>query len=327
MTIHTPSLTIPKHFDSTMRACFVACPQKYLLEFCYGLRPRGISIDLHAGACFAHAVETVGKLFYIEGFSLPDALSRAQVSFFHEWGDIEPPADRPHKSGKNRDNVWRAVESYFDMYPPAIDHVQPYFVEGHPTFEFTFAIPLDEETTGIGPWPLHPDGDPFIYCGRFDMLGEYGNRPCIRDEKTTGGSRSKNWADQWNVRAQFMGYVWAARKLGIDLDQVSIRGVFILKTKIDHEEAIKSYSDFMLARWLDQLRRDLWRLRQCYNSSHFDFNLGEACTSFGNCQFLHLCSMRDPKPFFEDFEVRFWNPLDANPTQDEAYSLASGGKA
>jgi hypothetical protein len=299
-------------------------------EFLLGLRPPGISIDLHAGGCFASAVEQVYRGVWEHNLNLEEALLRAQAKFFTEWGDVEAPEWK--KTAKTKDRVWEAVESYFQTYSPLTDHVRPYFNhEGKPTFEYTFAIPLEpawslEDALGVSPheadmgetvaklpsgvFPLHPNGEPFIYCGRFDMLGQYQDRPCVRDEKTTGSSIGRNWASQWDLRSQFMGYVWACQQSGIDLDTVVIRGIAIQMTQIVHAEAIKLYAPPIIEKWHEQLRRDMWRLRKAWDEGYFDYNLGDACTAYGQCQFLNACASQTPENWFTEFEVRRWNPLD-----------------
>lgn len=303
---------LPRHIDSTMISCFRSCPQKFWLEFVRGFRTPGISIDLHAGACFASAIENVGKSIYVDNKTLPEALAEAEVAYLFQWGDFEIPTYK--KTSKTRERVWEAVEDYFRTYPPNLDHVQPYMVAGAPTFEFTFAIPL--ETDAASAFPEHPDGGEFLYTGRFDMLGTYQDRPCVRDEKTTGSSIGQAWADQWNLRSQFIGYTWACQELDIPLDTVIVRGIAIQKTQIVHAEAIKVYSSHLRDRWLAQLRRDMWKIVDAYNNEAWDYNLADACSSYGGCMFRDVCSAPDPEPWLANFEVRHWNPLNKNPTEE-----------
>jgi hypothetical protein len=320
---------LPLHIDSTMRSCFVSCPQKFLLEFVHGLRPPGLSVDLHAGACFALALEATYRGLWEHKRPFDEALAAAHGLFLEAWGDFSPP---PYKStSKTKDRVWEAVESYFATYSPRTDHVQCYFDEsGKPTFEFTFAIPLEPacdsedyrrvvEDDKIPCFPLHPSGQPFLYSGRFDLLGNYNGRPCIRDEKTTGRGFTHDWSEHWSLRAQFLGYTWACQQAGIDLDTVVVRGVAIQKTQIQHTEAIKIYSQFLIDQWHEQLRRDLWRLRRAWDEGYFDYNLGETCTQYGLCQFMPVCSSppnhRDQ--WHSNYVVRHWNPLNKNPATEE----------
>lgn len=311
---------LPQHIDATMVSCFRSCPRKFYNEFILGLRPPGLSIDLHAGGAFAHALEVVRKEVFINARSLSEALVRANAAFEIYWGDFKIPE---HKTTNKRpDRVWSAVEEYFRQYPPLTDHIQPYFVDGKPTFEFTFAIPLDNpiEADNLNlHWPVHPvSGDPFLYTGRFDMMGEYLGNPVICDDKTSGTGHYSGWSEKWDLRSQFIGYTWACKQLGIAADTTVVRGVGILMKSIALAEAIKPYSDDLRAKWLEQLRRDLWRICDMWNSGYWDYNLGETCTSYGQCVFSTACQSANPEPWLKTFDVRRWNPVALDPTKDAA---------
>lgn len=322
---------LPLYIDATQRSCFVSCPQKFYKEFVLGLRPPGLSIDLHAGACFASALEETYRGIYEYGLSLEDALLRAHARFCVEWGDFQVPEWK--RTAKTMDRVWEAIagdgthdgRGYFQEYPPHTDEIKPYLTsEGRPTMEYTFDIPLEPITDTLewGGFPLHPSGQPFHYCGRFDMLGQRDGRPIARDEKT-GSSIGADWAGKWRLRSQFIGYVWALQSCGLPATEICVRGIAILKTKIVHAQSIQSYSQELIARWHEQLRRDLWRLRRSWDEGQWDFNLGETCTSYGNCVFLDSCTSGDPLRWLSDMEVRRWNPLDKNPARVEDPSVAA----
>jgi hypothetical protein len=302
-------MQLPQHIDSTMMNCFRSCPMKYYREYVQGLRPPGISIDLHAGACFASALEEVRKQIYGHGKPLGDALVLAQARFFVEWGDVEPPEWK--RTAKTKDRVWEAVEAYFQHHSPLTDHIQPYKkADGSPTLEYTFAIPLTDED-----FPLHPDGSPFLYAGRFDMIGQYQSNPCIVDEKTTGSSIGQKWAYQWDLRSQFLGYLWACRTNGINVNTVVVRGIAIQKEQIVFAEAIKLYSDHLVNKWYEQLRRDMWKILECHNNNYFDYNLGETCTAYGLCPYMTSCASPNPEAWLQEFEVRHWDPTHKNPVE------------
>lgn len=330
----TPEPIMPLNIDSTMLTCARSCLEKFRLEFVYGLRPPGISIDLHAGACFASGIEAARKAIYGSNKPLNEALEIAHAAFMVGWGDFEIPEFK--KTAKTADRMWEAIESYFEKYPPLTDHIQPYYIGGKPTFEFTFATPLEpiaendfslidrkiyksyDPDDHPGLFPLHPNGEPWLYSGRFDMLGTYNGRPCVEDDKTTGRSISTGWADQWNLRNQFLGYSWACQQSGLDLNTVAIRGIAIQKTQIVHAEAIKVYSQHLLEVWHEQLRRDLWRIRKAWDTGYFDLNLADSCTSFGNCIFMNICASKEKENWYNDYTVRRWNPLHKNPIEEAA---------
>ena len=338
---------LPLHIDATQRSCFVSCPQKFYKEFVLGLRPPGLSIDLHAGACFATALEETYRGIYSEGLSLEEALVRAHAAFCLAWGDFEIPTWK--RTAKTMDRVWTAIaggicdedRGYFQEYPPHTDEVKPFMkADGTPTMEYTFAIPLEPcapnyDTTydavrtkkdyQSGLFPCHPSGQPFLYCGRFDLLGQRASRPewvIPRDEKTTGSSIGADWTSKWKLRSQFIGYVWALQQCGFKCDEICVRGISILKTKIVHAQDIQTYSQALIARWHEQLRRDLWRIRRCWDEGYWDFDLAEACTAYGNCIFMDSCTSGDPLQWLSEMEVRRWNPLYKNPAQVEDPSKA-----
>src|SRR5262245_28883124 len=316
---------LPIHVDSTMLSCFRQCPRKFFLEFVYGLRPPGLSVDLHAGGCFAAALEETYHGIYLLGMTLPSALQRAHARFLVEWGSFDIPDWK--RTAKTFDRVWEAVESYFTEYTPFTDDIKPFIAaDGKPTLEYTFAIPLEPCTDEAAAemlrngsdtlklFPMHPSGGPFIYTGRFDMLGQLPDgKPIPKDEKTTGGSIGVDWIRKWTLRSQFMGYVWALQQCSIPAEQMCVRGIAIQKTQIVHAEARPFFSQELIGRWYEQLRRDLWRLRGMWDQGYFDFDFGEACTSYGTCIFMDSCAANEPEAWLSDMEVRRWDPLNKNP--------------
>lgn len=326
---------MPLNIDSTMLTCFRSCPEKMRLEFIYGLRPAGVSVDLHAGAAFASGIEAVRKAVFQKGLPLDRALAEGYAAYSIAWGSFEIPEWK--KTSKTRENVWYAIEQYFAKWSPLTDHFQPYYLNGKPTFEFTFAIPLEPAAdpikiaTGLpadydpahypGVFPTHPTtGEPWLYSGRFDMLGEYEKLPAWGDEKTQGSSISTGWADKWRLRNQFIGYTWALKEHGMKSMGGVVRGIAILKTMINMEEKFQPVSDDLIGRWYEQVRRDMWRLRQAWDTSYFDLNLADTCTSYGKCMFMDVCSASNDmkENWYNDFEVRRWNPLIKNPIAEKA---------
>lgn len=316
-SIAGPLSPLPQHIDATERVCFVQCPQKFYREFCEGRRPSGLSVDLHAGGCFSVAVEEVYKQFCAGNTDPEIYLGHALLRYTQEWGDFPKLAEHmPKKTVKTFERVWAAVEDYFRTYNPETDHVQPHRnALGEPSVEFTFAIPLDDPI-----FPRHPSGEPFIYCGRFDLLGRIeslGGAIAPLDNKTTGRTPS-NFSEQWDLRSQFIGYVWACRTLGLDCRYLVARGTVILTKEIRQLEVVKPYSDHLIDLWYHQLARDLHRMVNCWNAGYFDYDLGEACTAYGMCIFAEACQSPTPDAWLNNFEVRHWNPLHRDPSKTEA---------
>lgn len=291
------------YVDSTMMSAFRSCPRKFYHEFILGLRPKSTSIHLHAGGAFAKALETFYDAVHNQQLTVNDALKVSFIDFKTSWGNDHLDYNEGPKSF---DNVWSAVQSYVAFYPPQTDHLQPYKSDdGKATTEFSFAIPLD-----FPGFPRHPvTNDPFVYVGRFDMLGVlYGKTPCVKDDKTASQA-GPSWASQWDLRSQFLGYVWACQQCGIPLETVVIRGVVLLKREIKHVEAIKTYPKYLIDRWFEQLKHDLNRLVNCWNSGYFDYNFGESCNAYGNCIFTSVCQSAQEHLWMAEYKVERWNPL------------------
>lgn len=315
---------LPQHIDSTMMACFRQCKRKFMYEFVYGLRPPFVSIDLHCGGVFAKTIERFQRKVHEEKLPVNLAMNDGINFMIKEWGDVTAPSTSP----KSLDRTTEAFLDYIATYPPGTDPVQPYTDgDGKTSYEFSAAVPLDFEG-----FPMHPSGEPFIYCGRFDLLGFHRERqrPCVRDEKT-GKAAGDKWAEQWDLRSQFLGYSWLGQQSGIEnLNTVVVRGVIIQKTQIKQLEAVKVYPQYLIERWFDQLRRDLTVLRRCWDEGYFDYDLSDACSSYGGCVFKDICtSPEDTQPnWMSNFIVKRWNPLLHNPIEvkdDEPLPALEGG--
>lgn len=293
----------PVAIDSTMRAEFISCPRKFFYRHLHSMhRKGGASIDLHAGQCFAKALEIARRLYYTKVATSDAALQQALIAFVLAWGEFEEPAD----TKKTFVSMFAAVIDYFDEYPMEHDPFVPLIAkDGMPMIEFSFAIPLE----GL----LHPQtGEPIIYFGRTDMIGEMiqgSGLILVEDDKTTSALGAR-WASQWELRAQFTGYVWAARYHGIPAQGALVRGISILKESFGHVQAGPIYrSDWEIKRWEEQLHRDIKRMIHCWEEGYWDYNLDQACSQYSGCSFLQLCDVEQPEQWLGDYEVRVWDPL------------------
>jgi hypothetical protein len=194
-----------------------------------------------------------------------------------------------------------AFEYYFSVWPLDEDPIQPHVIEGSRAIEFSFSVPLDIP---------HPEtGDPLLYCGRFDQVVSFNGTILAEDDKTTS-QLGAQWANQWSLRGQLLGYTWAAQAYGLPVAGALIRGISILKTKYDHAQAIVNHSQWLIDRWHAQLLRDIQRMIDSWNSGLWDQAFGEACTSYGGCQFKRLCESQNPEMWLEPYyAIRDWNPV------------------
>lgn len=287
----------PHVIDSSMLASFRSCQTKFFREYMLHYKPATPSVHLHAGASFARGLEVARRKFYEDGANEPDAIAYGMGALVSAYGTYECPQD----SAKSLERMAGALEFYFDRYPMATDDAKPILLGSRRAIEFSFAEPLEA---------INPEtGDPIIFCGRADMVAEFASGVYIFDDKTTS-SLGATWSKQWEMRSQFSGYSWAARRTGIPVNGVLVRGVSILKTKYDTQQAITNRADWEIERWYEQVHRDIARMQQMWESGYWDYNLDHACSEFGGCMFLNACKSPDPQPWLDlYFTRRVWDPL------------------
>lgn len=288
----------PAVLDNTMISTFRACPLKFYQEHLCHWKPKTPSVHLHAGAAYARGLEVARTAFYVEGKSEQDSIAEGLGALLEAYGDFECPLD----SAKSADRTAGAYAFYMDNYPMPADHAKPVQLpSGRSGIEFSFAEPIDIN---------HPETkDPLIYCGRMDMICDYAGGTFGLDDKTTS-SLGASWSRQWDMRSQFTGYCWGAAKANLPLQGFLVRGVSILKTKYDTQQAVTYRPAWTIDRWYENLLHTVLRMQECWEEDFWPLDEGEACNAYGGCMFRQVCMSADPQPWLEgSFTRRSWNPL------------------
>lgn len=287
----------PEIFDSSMLAEYKSCQQKFNLTYLQEWKPKEPSVHLHAGASFAKGLEAARTAFYVEGKPAEDAEATGLSALLTAYGDFECPAD----SAKSAERVAGAFEFYFDRYPLNQDSPPITLPGGKRGIEFSFAHPLPIK---------HPvTGNPLLYVGRMDALLNYAGGVFIEDDKTTTQLGS-SWSRQWDLRAQFTGYAWGCTQAGIRVDGAIVRGVSILKTKYDTQEAISYRPEWQVERWYNELIEWIDEIKANWIRGKWRHNLDHSCAEYGGCSYRQACCSTDQAPWLETyFERRHWNPL------------------
>lgn len=253
-------------------------------------------------------MEVVRLQYYYYKQPLERALELGMLEAIKEYGGLEIPEG---KEQKGVDRVITALAAYFEHYHPDTDHIQPYFVDGKPAVEFTFSLPL----------PInHPETNlPFIYAGRFDMLGIYQGQLVVVDEKTTS-QLGASWAKKWDLRGQFTGYVWACQKYNIPTIGAVVRGISFLKQTKQNpsghgfEESIQMRPKWLIDAWYEQLLADVGNMVRAWEINWYDQDFGDTCAYYSGCPFLTLCTSPTPETWISGrYAERKWNPLDKIP--------------
>jgi hypothetical protein len=289
--------SFPPVIDSSILASFKQCPTLFRREYIEDWKAKEPSVHLHAGGAFAHGIEVARTAFYVEGMSATGAMLKGRQALADFYGDFECPAS----SAKSKDRMLGAYDFYWANYPLNSDSPPIILPSGRHGIEVNFAEPLPI---------INPDsGDPLIYCGRLDAILSFAGGSFITDEKTTS-SLGPTWSRQWDLRSQFTGYAWGLGKIGIKVDGVLVRGISILKTKYETQQAISYRPEWQVDRWYDELLEWVGDMVRCYTTGKYRHNLDTSCTSYGGCQFREACSSQDPQPYLDvAFERRRWSPL------------------
>ena len=292
----------PHVVDSTMLSAFRSCPQKAYRSYVEHWKPQNESVHLVAGGAFAAGIEAAREAYFVDGKTHFDDYTAIGIRrLIEKYGHFEPPSTGSG-AAKTCERMVGALEYYFEQYPLGADGLTPLkFPNGKFAIEFGFAEPLPI---------IHPEsGQPILFAGRADMLGEFAGGRYSVDEKTTS-SLGASWGRQWEMRSQFTAYNWAARQAGIPLDGTIVRGISILKTKYETLEVLTYRPDWEIDRWLAQTCRDIKRMIACWEAGYWDWSLDAACTEYGGCSFATVCKSQDPMTWLPMyFEKRVWDPL------------------
>jgi hypothetical protein len=289
----------PEYLDSTMISAYKSCPYKFFLEYVLNLKPKELSVHLHAGASFAAGLEAARNAFYVQGKDASESEAIGLGALLQAYGAFECPPD----SAKSAARMAGAMEFYFDNYPLGADGAVPITLPGGKRgIEVSFAEPLPIQ---------HPvTGNPLLYCGRLDMAANFAGGLFVEDDKTTS-QLGATWSKQWDLRSQFTGYCWGMWKAaGIRPNGVLVRGVSILKTRYDTQQAITYRDERQIEEWYNVMLDCVRDMLRDWERRWWRKDLDHACTEYGGCPFRNPCMSPDPAPWLEQyFEPRLWNPL------------------
>lgn len=301
-------LTFPEVIDSSIIADFKACPWKGMLSHMQEWKPKGVSTHLHAGGAFARGLEIARRSFYEEGLDPDTSIAKGIHALLEFYGDHQPPSFGT-AANKTAIRMAGALEFYFSRYPLNNQTAYPITLPGGKRgieYSFVHSLPIN-----------HPDtGQPLQYSGRADGIFAFSGGNYIFDDKTAS-ALGETWAKQWKLRAQFSGYMWAARESGIKVDGVVVRGVSILKTQYGTVEDISFRSDYMLTTWYNELLLWIDQMIYMYKNNQFPHNFDHACSDFGGCEFQDSCDMENQVESWieRSHERRHWDPITRTETK------------
>lgn len=323
-TYNVPNPSFPEVLDSSILATFKSCPQLFKKLYVEDWKPKELSVHLHAGGAFAKGMEVTKQLFHTGQAEIPagkddsghtvwiktnadigdanTAIAAGLSAVMASYGNFECPAD----SAKSLERTAGAFEYYWSRYPLTLEKafgpVPITLPSGRRGIEFSFAHPLPIK---------HPvTGNPLIYAGRCDSIDDYLEGIYVGDEKTTS-SLGATWSRQWDLRSQFIGYNWGCAVSGIEVNGTIVRGISILKTKYDTQQAIVPCFPWLRDQWYEDLVTS-WipDMIRCWETGVWRRNFDHSCAEYGGCTFRQACSSQEEDSYLQTyFERRRWDPI------------------
>lgn len=293
----------PLMITASLREQFNKCPRKMYWGTIAGLQGKGESTHLIAGAAYAKGLEVFRREFYSSDRSpesFESAAAHGLVALLSAYGPHEPAADSP----KTYDGTVSAYIEHLVRYSLPGEHAPPSQGPNGPRVEFSFSLEI--------PDCYHPvTAEPLLYVGRADQIVDYNGALFVFDDKTTS-SLGPLWSQQWDLRSQFTGYVWGATESHLPVVGAIIRGLSILKTKCDTQEAIVYRPQWMIDRWKERLVWDVQRMIAHWRDNYWPHSGEEshACSDYGGCGFKVLCTAEHPDQYIPVyFDRGRWDPM------------------
>lgn len=321
----TTDVLFPEVLDNTIVTAFARCPRYAYYRHFLHLQPKGVRVHLDAGKCYAKALEVTRLAFWTKDSpTYKDQALSVELGFrslIKSWG-YDPSTDRVFAQTKKE--FHRVAEMFilhFQRFGLRTDKFRPHFMDGKPAVERSFTLQLDIK---------NPDtGDPILYHGRYDMLAEGMGGLWIFDDKTCS-QLGATWANQWDFRTQFTGYVYGAKAHGIPVLGAVVRGACFYVGHADFAESITRRQQWQLDQWWNDIHQLVHSMVEYYKmaknsqtelppitlASIFPATgmFNEACKAYAGCEMKTLCESREPRRWLSGFTTRVWDPR--NPDKD-----------
>lgn len=298
----------PETLDNTILSTYDKCEQQTLREH-FMCRVGGTSsIHLVAGAAYAAGHEAFRLSYFTkdtEGYKdYEQALDKGILAIIKHYGydEARDSGEGWADSPKSCDRIITAFLDYWQEYHPKLAVGKMYYHDGKPAAELGGVLELDV---------CHPvTGRPLLYSFRYDYVEKRNGSVWLGDDKTTS-SLGQSWANQWTIRSQFLGYVYASRKvLGIEAVGIIARGTGILKTSIKHMEVPVSIPPFMAERWWVEVNNRARKIVESWKNNEWSYSMGDACAAYGGCKFQDACVSKNQHKLLASMPIRVWNPED-----------------
>lgn len=187
-------------------------------------------------------------------------------------------------------NCIDAMNSYMQQYQT--ETLKPYFVDGEPLVEKTFAVPLYEDEELL-----------ILLTGVTDLIADWNNGRYPVDHKSYS-----SWFKPAIMSNQFHGYCFATQSNSLLVNRIGLG-----RKTGENERVVVSYTDGELEEWkkntIYEIRAHYAMMQKGWYRRNF-----EACEEYGGCRYKMLCNA---KPELRDTLIKVnykvvpeWDPMD-----------------
>ena len=289
--------------DSTSLGTFKECPRKYWYSIILGLVPRAESVHLTFGLLIHAAREDYEKIRLIgrgHEEALQEVVHRALSATWNK--ELRRGTLGDHKL-KNRLTLIRSIVWYLDEFGKGDSMETVVLANGRPAIELSFKF-----DSGL----RSPVSDePITFCGHLDRIARLNDEPYIVDIKTTGGTISPRFFEEFSPGNQFSMYCLAGR---VAFGQ-RVRGVIVdgMQVAVGFTRSLRGLvlrSEAQLNEWIADAKRWIGVMHQAAEADHWPQN-DKACHHYGGCPYRGVCG-RSPGArsvvLEQDFTRRVWDP-------------------
>jgi len=325
-TSFLPGTAIQFAVDSTSLGLFKECPRKYFYSMIAGYTfgdgismggvsagyaPKDWSVHLAFGIAYHSAHECYHKR---RAAGVPHDLAVREAVLHTLVNTVG--YDNQGNTKKTKENLIRTIIWSLDRFSEAEPDPAKTIIlsNGSPAAELSFRFEMNKEAA---------PGQPYLLCGHLDRLVEFQGDLWVMDYKTTGGTLSGYFFDQYNPNNQMSLYILA----GQVIYNVPVRGAIIDAAQVmvgfsNYARGMTHRTAAQLEEFLDTTAYHLDQMRDCaeyvdgdktgFDEAAWPMN-DKSCDKFGGCPFRIICS-KDPavrKNFLaSNFVQRVWNPLE-----------------
>lgn len=275
--------------DHTSMKTFMTCPQYYKYRIVDGWQTRDTSPHLSFGQYFHEGREIYEKAKANNADHEQALIVAIRHVLTITWDHVTNHAWHSGHGEKNRNTLLRSLIWYLDDYGKNDTLETLILASGKPAVEQSFKFGPKNQKTGQELTAI--TGEQILVAGHFDRIALQQGYPYVCDVKTTSYYQldDKFWA-QFTPDNQVSLYTYAGQAglmtpiRGVIIDGVRVKVTF---TEFSRREIMRDPNQ--LEEWYRGFEYNVSLMGQMAERNFWPMN-DSACTQYGGCPFLSVCS-------------------------------------